>query len=142
MPSRLQCLRQSEHVISHAHEVSGGSANVRRGRIQIVAASPPSDETDGGFPRNRQARVAAGFVLTSVRYRLQDAADLWWRLADKVLVSQAWWDTSQCGYLSCSAVALVVNPDGIYGVIANYENLASLTARYSSRSIWADGGAA
>jgi len=93
---------------------------------QIVAAPPLSDETDGGFPRNRQAWVAAGFVLTSVRYRLQDAADLWWRLADKVLVSRAWSNTFVWLPI-LFAVALVVNQDGIYGVIANYENLASLT---------------
>jgi hypothetical protein len=93
---------------------------------RIVAGPPFSDETGGGFPRSRQARVAAGFVLTSVRYRLQYAADLWWRLADKVLVSRAWSNTFVWLPI-LFAVALVVNQDGIYGVIANYENLASLT---------------
>lgn len=85
-----------------------------------------SGEDGRGLPAGQQARAAAGFVVAAVRYRLQDAADAAWRPVDAVLASRAW-SGAVVWLPAFAAVTIVVCRDGVYGVVANFENLASLT---------------
>lgn len=100
-------------------------AGQRRAVIGAEWCSHLSGETGTGLPSRRQARESAGFVLAAVRYRLQDAADAWWRLGDKVLASRPWsnavvWLPTIC------AVTMVIRREGFYGVVVHFESLAAL----------------
>jgi len=89
-----------------------------------------SGETGTGLPSRRQARESAGFVLAAVRYRLQDASDLWWRLAERVLVSRSY--SKMVVWLpSLIAVMMVIRRESLYGVVVHFESLASLTGALS-----------
>ncbi len=82
-------------------------------------------EADQDLTRAEQMRAACGFLRAGVCYRRQDAADLWWKLGDKLLASRRWSNAAVWGPTLC-AVVMVIRRDGLYGVVANYESLASL----------------
>jgi hypothetical protein len=99
-----------------------------QGRAASISAewrSHLSGETGQGLTATQQIRAACGFVLASVCYRAQDAVDLWWKLADKVLESRRY-SNAVVWLPTLFAVVLVIRHDGLYGVVTHYESLASL----------------
>lgn len=99
-----------------------------RGRAPSLSAewrSHLAGEAGRGLTRRQQMNAACGFVRASACCRAQDAADLWWRAGDKILASRRW-SNAVVWLPTLFAVFLVIARDGVYGVVANFENLASL----------------
>jgi hypothetical protein len=71
-----------------------------------------------------RAREAAGFVLASVRSRLQDAADLVWHPVDAMLASRVSYLIALIPTLG--AGLLVIRDGGVYGLINATPALASI----------------
>lgn len=80
-------------------------------------------ETGAGLPPDRQVRVAAGFVLAAVRYRLQDLADLLWRPVDAALASR---ELSNLAALlpTLYVSVLFIRVGGLYGLAEHLEDVA------------------
>jgi hypothetical protein len=83
-----------------------------------------------GWPYRRlsqkeQAHAARAFLLTALRYRRQDAADLGWQAVDAVLKSRTL-SNLFIWIPVLAAMLAVVHHDGLYGLIANAENLTAL----------------
>jgi hypothetical protein len=85
----------------------------------------PHDLAEDDLPAFRKVAYAAGLVKAGVRYRVDDAAVLWWRLADGVLASRFW---SRLVLVSPSATAVVVilHRSGLYGLVSNAGNLVAI----------------
>lgn len=82
-----------------------------------------SGTTGQGFPVERQAREAAGFVCAAVRYRLQDAADLAWRPVDAALASREL--SNLIVMVTTLSVAVIsIHGAGVYGLVSNLSNVA------------------
>jgi hypothetical protein len=80
---------------------------------------------DRRLSQREQVHAARGFLWSAVRYRLDDAARLGWRPVDAVLGSRTLSNlTVWIPFLV--AVLPVVHHDGMYGLIANAENLTAL----------------
>jgi hypothetical protein len=82
----------------------------------------PQDEARP--PARRQIRLASGFVVAAVRCRFDDAANFAWRPVDRLLAS---WRASALAVALPVAVAaaMVLAHEGVYGLIANAENLCA-----------------
>jgi hypothetical protein len=86
----------------------------------------PRDPADGpGLSTSRKVAYAAGLVKAAVRYRADDAMDLWWRLADGVLASRLWSRLVLAGPCATAVVA-IVRAEGLYGLVTNAGNLAAI----------------
>jgi hypothetical protein len=85
----------------------------------------PRDLTGECLPAATKAAYAAGFVKAGIRYRIDDAAGLWWRLADGILASRYW---SRLVLISpcTTAVAVILHRSGFYGLVVNAENLIGI----------------
>ncbi len=83
----------------------------------------PADEPD--ISVFAKLAYAAGLVRAGIRYRIDDAALLWWRLADGVLASRSW---SRLLLISpcATAVIAIVHVEGLYGLVINAENLLAI----------------
>ena len=74
-----------------------------------------------------KVRQALGFVVSGVRFRLADAADLAWRPADAVLGSRTLSNSFVWGPVVVMLVA-IVRHDGRFGLVANIQDPAALGA--------------
>ena len=80
-------------------------------------------------PRSPGARTghALGFVVSAIKFRLADAADLAWRPADAVLRSRALSNLFVGGPVIVVLVA-IVHHDGRFGLVADIQDPAALGA--------------
>lgn len=107
-------------------------AGRKRGHLQDAWRSDldrPRDLPDGapGVSGRRKLIYAAGLVKAAVLYRIDDAAVLWWKLADGVLASRAWSRLLLAGPCTM-AVVMIVNREGFYGLVINAENLLAISS--------------
>lgn len=88
----------------------------------------PRDLADTDAPcvsAPRKVIYAAGLIRAAARYRIDDAAVLWWRVADGVLASRSWSRLVLVGPCAMAA-ATIVHTDGLYGLVINAENLIAI----------------
>lgn len=82
-------------------------------------------ETGRGLPPEQRVRAALGFVVAAVRYRIQDAADAGWRVADAVLKSRK--VSNGAVFVPTGIAAIVIlHHDGAAETLASYESIAAL----------------
>jgi hypothetical protein len=83
------------------------------------------DPQGGLLTAGHRLRLAAGFVVAAIRCRLDDATELAWRKADRLLGSRR---DSVLALVTPAAVAsvAVLSHEGIYGLVANAENLTAV----------------
>ena len=94
------------------------------------AADLYGDPERGRPPADQQLRLAAGFVVAAIRMRLQDLTNLAWRPVD-VLLASSYGSRLAIPTPSAIAVVMVVHSSGLYGLVANAENLTCIaTAPY------------
>lgn len=86
----------------------------------------PRDLADGpDISMSRKVAYSVGLVRAGIRCRIDDAAVLWWRLADGVLASRSWSRlvlTSPCAI----AIIMIVHAEGLYGLVINAGNLVAI----------------
>lgn len=86
----------------------------------------PRDLADGSdISAPRRVAYAAGLVRAGVRYRIDDAAVLWWRLADGALASRSWSRMVLASPCTMAVIA-IVHDKGLYGLVLNAENLLAI----------------
>jgi hypothetical protein len=84
---------------------------------------PRDDEL--GISAFRRYLYALGLIRAAIRYRLDDASALWWRMADHVLSSR-FWSGAVLITPSGSAVAMIAAHQGLYGLIVNASSLIAI----------------
>lgn len=82
-------------------------------------------EDGQGLRSWRQFLASAGFVAAVVRFRCQDATDVWWRLADHVLKSRML-SNMMVMVPSWSCVLLIWQHAGLYGVLDDAGGLIAI----------------
>jgi hypothetical protein len=80
---------------------------------------------DRRLSREEQVRAARAFLVTAVRYRLQDTADLGWQAVDAVLKSRTLSNLFVWVPVLVAMLA-IVHHERLYGLIANADNLTAL----------------
>lgn len=91
----------------------------------------PRDQADTTVSGPRRIAYSAGLVRAGCRYRIDDTAAFWWRLADSVLGSRCW---SRVVLVSptAMAVALIIQHGGLYGLVVNADNLIMIATASAS----------
>lgn len=80
---------------------------------------------DRTLPASRKLSGALGFVVAALRYRLQDAADLVWILADAVLKSRPL-SNLVVGMPTVTAATILFRHAGTVGVAGSAESIAAI----------------
>lgn len=80
---------------------------------------------DGSQSAPRIVRYAIGLIVAAIKYRLHDAADLIWRPIDFILASRKLSNLT-VSTPTLAAIVVVVNRDGIYGLVSDAENLLAI----------------
>ena len=96
----------------------------RRPDLRDEWRSHLAEETGLGLPGWRRIRAALGFVIAAVRYRLRDAADLAWMLADRVLRSRRLSNLFVLIPTTIMAVFIFVH-EGTLGVMKAMESISA-----------------
>jgi hypothetical protein len=135
----LYVMRAEGITLGTARALTAGLTNLavrlagrKRAHLQDAWRSDldrPRDLPEGapGVSGRRKLIYAAGLVKAAVRYRMDDAAVLWWQLADGVLASRAWSRLLLAGPCTMAAV-MIINREGFYGLVINAENLLAISS--------------
>jgi hypothetical protein len=81
--------------------------------------------TGRGLPPKARIGAALGFIVAAVSYRLEDAANVGWNLADAVLKSRKASNVVVVGPTGLAAL-MVIHSDGIVKTLASFGGIAAI----------------
>jgi hypothetical protein len=125
VPAELPADRRIAVPVQRLTSVAAFLAGRKRGGLHDEWQSHLSGEDGRGLAKKGQLLAACGFIRAALRCRVQDALELAWRPVDAVLRSRIL-SNLVVGIPLLAAVLAVVRHDGLYGLVANAENLTAL----------------
>lgn len=114
----------SEHPVRGLLYLAVLLAGRERSSLRDEWRSHLAGETGRGLPADQRVRAALGFLVAAVRYRLQDAAGIGWKVTEVVLKSRRWSNVVVFGPTGMAAI-IILRHDGAAGMLASYESIAA-----------------
>jgi hypothetical protein len=99
-------------------------AGRKRSSLRDEWRSHLAGETGRGLPAGQKVRAALGFLVAAGRYRLQDAADIGWRVAEAVLKSRRYSNVVVFVPTGLAAIIIFLH-NGVVGTLGVFGGIAA-----------------